>query len=400
MLILDQPYVSALLEETAQEMKTPILDNGQVFNLKQNHNLNLLTEEQFLQWTGKQDPLKLYCNSENSINWITHNLSHTKIPAYINFCKDKVTFREKINPLYPDFYFQAIAFKDIKQLDITSIKKPFIIKPAVGFFSIGVYKVTRDNEWQNILALLVQDIQAAKGLYPEEVMNASKFIIEECIDGNEFAIDAYYNDLGNPVILNILKHPFSSETDVSDRIYYTSKEIVLTYLESFKEVLQKIGDIAGFSNFPVHAEVRVAQDGTVVPIEFNPMRFAGWCVTDIAYFAYGINTYEYYLNNKIPQWDALLKDKDDKIFSLVLADVPENVKTENIQWFDYEALSARLNKVIELRKIDFHKYPVFAFLFIETSAQSKELEMVLDMDFGEFIHERKQLNLSSNRQKG
>ena len=386
MLILDQPYVSALLEETAQEMKTPILDHGQVFNLRQNQHLNLLTEAQFLQQTGKQNPLKLYCNSENSINWITHNLSNTKIPEYIHFCKDKVTFREKIKPLYPDFYFQAIEFKDIKQLDITTIKKPFIIKPAVGFFSIGVYKVTRDDEWQKILALLVQDIQAAKGLYPEEVMNASKFIIEECIDGDEFAIDAYYNHLGEPVILNILKHPFSSETDVSDRIYYTSKEIVLTYLDSFKEALQKIGKIAGFSNFPVHAEVRVNQDGTILPIEFNPMRFAGWCVTDIAYFAYGINTYDYYFHNKTPQWDKLLKDKDDKIFSLVLADVPENVKTENIQCFDYDALAARFHKVIELRKIDFHKYPVFAFLFIETSVQSKELEMVLNMDFKAFIH--------------
>jgi len=127
-------------------------------------------------------------------------------------------------------------------------------------------------------------------------MNFSKFIIEECIEGDEFAIDAYYNPSGKPVILNILRHPFSSDTDVSDRVYYTSKEIIMEHLDTFRNTLESIGGIACLSSFPVHVEVRVDQYGKVIPIEFNPMRFAGWCVTDIAYSAYGINTYEYYFN--------------------------------------------------------------------------------------------------------
>ena len=385
MLILDKPYVSEILQRTAADENIPVLDNGHVLDLIQNNKVKLIKEDEFLSITKIQNPLKLYCNSENSINWIIRNLADTNIPNYIDFCKDKVKFRQMIKPLYPNFYFQEVDYNDIEKLDVTSLKKPFIIKPSIGFFSIGVYKVSNNEEWKDILEHLTQDIKSAEGLYPDEVMNSSKFIIEECIDGDEFAIDAYYDSSGRPVILNILKHPFSSDTDVSDRVYYTSKEIILEYLEKFKVTLESIGNIACFSNFPVHVEVRIEQDGNVTPIEFNPMRFAGWCVTDIAYFAYGINTYEYYFNDKEPDWNEILKDKDEKVYSLVLVDLPKGLKEEDIQGFDYTAVSEKFSKVLELRKIDFHTYPVFAFMFIETQAGSNELEMALKMDFNEFV---------------
>lgn len=384
MLIFDEPYVSEHLQRTAADRNIPVLDNGHVSDITQNNNLKLLKEDEFLRAAKMRKPLKLYCNSENSINWIIRNLSDTKIPKQIDFCKDKVKFRQMIKPLYPDFYFQEVDYKDLEGLDITSIKKPFIIKPSVGFFSIGVYKVSADAEWKNIVEHLMRDIQAAKGLYPDEVMNSSKFIIEECIDGDEFAIDAYYNSSGKPIILNILKHPFSSDTDVSDRVYYTSKEIILEYLEQFKDTLDSIGSIACFANFPVHVEVRINPDGKVTPIEFNPMRFAGWCVTDLAYFAYGINTYDYYFNDKEPEWSEILQGMDQKVFSLVLVDLPKELQGEHIKSFNYTAVSAKFSKVLELRKIDFHKYPIFAFMFIESLASSNELEMALKMDFKEF----------------
>lgn len=388
MLILDKPYVSEFLQRTAEDMKIPVLKrlkNDQVFDSIQNKKLKLLSEDEFLRIARTQKRLKLYCNSENSINWITKNLANTKIPQHIDFCKDKVKFRQLIKPLYPDFYFQEVEYKDIDNLDVTQIKKPFIIKPSVGFFSIGVYKVTSDEEWGGIVERLTREMESAEGLYPGEVMNSSKFIIEECIAGDEFAIDAYYNASGKPVILNILKHPFSSDTDVSDRMYYTSKEIILEYLEQFKTTLELIGDIACFSNFPVHVEVRIDQDGKVMPIEFNPMRFAGWCVTDIANLAFGINTYAYYFNDKEPDWREILQEKDGKVYSLVLVDFPKGLQESNIKSFDYDAVSAMFSKVLELRKIDFHEYPVFAFVFIETLASSNELETVLKMDFSEFI---------------
>jgi hypothetical protein len=45
---------------------------------------------------------------------------------------------------------------------------------------------------------------AQSGIYPEQVLDTRSFLIEEYIEGDEFALDAYFDGDGNPVILNIL----------------------------------------------------------------------------------------------------------------------------------------------------------------------------------------------------
>ena len=51
--------------------------------------------------------------------------------------------------------------------------------------------------------------------------------MEEYVEGEEYAIDCYFDEKGEVVILNILHHKFSSGRDTSDRVYSTSKEIIL-----------------------------------------------------------------------------------------------------------------------------------------------------------------------------
>lgn len=56
-------------------------------------------------------------------------------------------------------------------------------------------------------------------------------------------------------------------------------------------------------NFPAHIEIRIDKNGNINPIEVNPLRFGGWCTTgDISWYAYGFNSYEYFLKGKKPDW--------------------------------------------------------------------------------------------------
>ncbi|WP_411679548.1 ATP-grasp domain-containing protein [Clostridium thailandense] len=282
MIILDKPYVSTFLLETARDMGIPVLDHSTVKELTPLEGLKTVNENEFMNIAKTKSPLLLYCNSENAFQWINENLKHTKIPSSIEIFKNKVTFRKLVKKIYPNFLFKEVSYEQLSKFDATKIKKPFIIKPAIGFFSMGVHKLNEDNEWESIVDLIQDEMNKVKGLYPPEVMNSSKFIIEEYIEGSEYAIDAYYDSNGDPVILNILEHPFSSNGDVSDRIYFTSKKIIKKYLVEFSNVLISIGKVTGISNFPVHMEVRVDKMENIIPIEVNPMRFSGWCTTDIA----------------------------------------------------------------------------------------------------------------------
>ena len=275
---------------------------------------------------------------------------------------------------------------DWKTIDPASVRLPAIIKPAIGFFSMGVHKVSSPQDWQQAIQDIHAEMQAVKSLYPPEVLDTTKFIIEDCIEGDEIAVDVYYNHEGQPVILNILLHLFGSDLDVSDRVYITSKSIIRRYRDKLKAVLADIGRLAALRNFPVHAELRIDAQGNILPIEVNPMRFGGWCATDIAYHAYGINPYEYYFQQKEPDWERILAAQGEQVYGLVVLDKPGDVPTQQIKKFDYEHLLARFEKPLELRRINYREYPVFGFLFVETRAENMaELETILRSDLKEFI---------------
>jgi len=386
MIILDKPYISSLLKDTITRMNMGVLKNTAIEELELPEATNLLGEEDFTKVFMQNTEATLYCNSENSIDWISKNLAFTALPEQINQCKDKIKFRQILQDEFPDFFYQEVKLRELQTLDVNNIKMPFIIKPAIGFFSVGVYKVSNKDEWVKVAQQLIQEAEDVGKNYPPEVVNAKRFIIEENIEGEEFAVDAYYNAKGEPVVLNILKHIFSSEEDVSDRVYITSKEIIEQHHAQFLDFLKKMGKYIPLKNFPLHAEFRVNADHQVIPIEVNPMRFAGWCTTDIAYYAYDINVYEYYFKQMIPDWKQILQDKADKIYSIVVADCPKDIPVAQIREIDYQRLRSDFKKVLELREINYKEYPVMAFLFTETEADNlKEIEDILTSDLKKYI---------------
>jgi hypothetical protein len=252
---------------------------------------------------------------------------------------------------------------------------------------MGVYKVSNLDEWENTIASLHAEIDQIKDLYPEEVLNTRSFIIEQLIEGEEYAFDAYFDSTGEPIILSILKHVFSSNADVSDRVYITSKEIIERNLDEFTEFARKIAALANVKNFPVHIELRRNKNGSLLPIEVNPMRFGGWCTTaDVSFLAYGLNPYLYYYLQKKPDWPEILNGKEGKLFSIIVLDNSTGVDTGEITSFDYEKLLSQFEKPMELRKVDHKTYPLFGFLFTETREDNYiELENILHSDLTEFV---------------
>jgi len=387
MFFIDKPYVSDFFKMTVRDNAIPVVGTDIAKKLGLYSGTKIISEDRAIEIARESDNLIVYTTSENSIGWITKHLAFINLPEKIALFKDKLKFRELIKSIFPNFYFKKVRVEDLKKVLFNEMPLPFIIKPTVGFMSMGVYKVSNLEEWTNTIDSIIAEIDQIKDLYPTEVLDTSSFIIEQCINGEEFAVDAYYNSIGKPVILSILKHTFSSETDVSDRVYISSKKIIESNLEEFTAFVGKIGNLAGVKNFPVHIELRRDKDGALLPIEVNPMRFGGWCTTaDISFWAYGFNPYLYYYSQKKPNWPEVLKGKEGKLFSIIVLDNSTGIDVDEITSFNYEKLLSNFEKPIELRKIDYKKYPVFGFLFAETRENNfVELKNILDSDLNEFI---------------
>jgi len=387
LFFVDKPYVSDFLKKTLRDNNIPVAGTPAGTAMDLYSGTNIVSEKDTVEKLRVVEHPLLYTNSENAIGWISENLPSSSLPDKINIFKDKLKFRDMIKPLYPDFYFRGISIDDLINLQIDQLPLPFVIKPAVGFMSMGVYMVSSRDDWADTVAAITAEIAEVENLYPDSVLNAGSFIIEECIEGEEFAVDAYFNSEGEAVVLNILKHVFASADDVSDRVYLTSRDIVESNLDEFTDFAQEIGELADVKNFPVHIELRRDGDGRLQPIEVNPMRFGGWCTTaDLTFLAYGYNPYLYYFQQKKPDWQRLLQGKEGKLYSIVVLDNSTGMAVSDIRSFDYERLLTGFSNPLELRKINFREYPVFGFLFTETDEDNfVELKEILESDLSEFI---------------
>ena len=375
MFILNNPYVSDFLIQTIKENDYKVLDYGLASKYFSKNDL-ILSE------IAKNDS-KFYLNSEDSIDWIFENLAESDLAKMIKLSKDKILFRKMLSKIYPDYYFKDVTLAELKNLDSKTLKYPFILKPSVGFLSFGVYPIYCEDDFKNVILKIDSDIEKLKGVFPTSVVDCTNFIIEEMIDGDEFALDAYFDNEGKAIILNIFQHPFLDEKDVSDRVYFTSKKIIQKYLKPFEELLNKIGKIGNFKNFPFHLELR-ANEKEIIPIEINPMRFCGWCITDIAHFAWEINPYIYYMENKKPDWNKILPNTNDDYFYFTIGDIPSNIDKTKIKSIAYEKYLKNISNLLDLRKIDFKTKPVFAIAFGKTSDYS-EIKNLLTLDMKQFI---------------
>ncbi len=387
MILLDYPYTSDFLIDTVVKNQYPVVATKEAKEILQGTNANLISEEDAIAWV-KSNPLSpVYTNSENSIAWIQQNLKATSLPGKIEAFKNKFRFRELIREAYPDYFFKSASLSALANLDISDFKFPFIIKPAVGFFSIAVHKVDKPENWPTIVRKIENQIEKTKFLYPKEVVSNTDFIIEEYIRGEEYAFDCYFDEKGEPVILNVLHHVFTSEYDVSDRVYTSSKEVIERLYQPIMDFLHMIGSKIDLRNFPLHIEFRETELGKINPIEVNPMRFGGWCTTaDLTWFSYGINSYEYFFNSKKPDWNKVFEKRKDKKYSLILLDNQSDVPQEDIAYFDFDALAKDFENPLHVRKVNMDKYGVFGFLFTETSkGNEKELKEILHSDLKKYM---------------
>ncbi|MEI6577393.1 MAG: ATP-grasp domain-containing protein [Bacteroidota bacterium] len=385
MIILEKPYVSEFLQQTVVDLQIPVLATDFSKSLKHAQKMNLQEKEVFFNiLKGTSNPL-LYSNSENATELLNRFVPELEITKNVNFFKDKSKLRDIFSTLNPDMWYKKVSLEELDELDVGTLTLPFVIKPLRGFASIGIHAIHQMDEWKPAVESIKKEVILMCNIFPDVVVSLNEFIIEKCIEGTEIAIDAYYDDNGEPVILNILTHLFGSKSDMSDRLYMTSDDIIRKHHTSILVYLEEIGRMKRLRNFPFHLEMRQEENGNFVPIEINPMRFMGFCVADVEYYFYGINPYEYYFNQKKPDWNKILESRNDKIYGMFGIDIPKHLDKRKIT-FDYEKFISHFSKPLHYIKQDYRTLPMAIYLFAETEKKNfAEFEEILYSDLTEFI---------------
>ena len=382
MLILEKPYVSETLIRTAIEKNLPVLRNSMSEMLVARGNkLNLYDDNAFAAEYEKRH--RLYSMSENGLGWIVEHLKDKELIDKIGLLKDKATFRRICSDMYPDFFFKEVEVAELIKMSTDGLKFPLVLKPSVGFLSVGVYVVRDEAEWKSAIADIEKNFAKSSAQFPEFVVGTAKFLIEEYIHGEEYAVDAYFDENGNPAILNIYHHRFASESDTSDRLYCSSKALYDTYEQTFTDFLISTNKVIGLRNFPMHIEFRY--DGKkAIPIEINPLRFAGFCLNELQTHITGIHPVVAYFENIHISKEDMWKGRETDTYSFLVLERPTQTPANAV--FDSAKFKASFSDVLEIREVKEAAVGVAATAFTRTDkAHEAELDRILTLDMMEFM---------------
>ncbi len=384
MIILARPSVSPYMARTLFEIKTPAVLADPDVGVPMRPALDILTAADF-----KKDPKRAYrslilTSSENALSALYRMIPHDDRVLKARLFKDKAVFRGAIKELYPNFFFAEHDASEIARVDVSKIPFPAVLKPATGISSIGVYRAASATEWKTAVEFLRKDLAKYAANYDDEVVEGRKVLIEEWIQGEELAIDGYYNSSAEPVILNILQHMFASDGDTSDLIYCTRRALIRKYYKPLMRFLARFGDIFDLKRFPFHLEVRVNKKGEFIPIELNPLRFSGLGTAEIAEYAYAINVYKAFFGEQKPDWDTILKGRDESVYTFMCADLPTDRFRKKGLRVDDRAFFKQFDEVLDYRILDEQETSTFAVIFFR-SADLEENRRLLRMDVRKYL---------------
>lgn len=258
--------------------------------------------------------------------------------------------------------------------------KRLIVKPAIGFLSLGVRRIDSQAEWQAGIKAILDELDSCKGMFDESVLRDDRFIVEDYIFGEKYACDGYYDRVGRPVIMLICKHLFRDEKDTRDVVYYTDARMMERLLPKVSRFMSKISAKRKFRHFPFHFEFRIIEK-EIHAIEINPIRFGGFGLADLSYFAFGVNSYVHFFEQKKPEWSARLENAGMRCYAFVLGRVPPQAKGRTP---DHRAFKASFRNILDYGLIDYQKYPAFCRVLAEGDSPG-EFEKYLRLDFSRYF---------------
>ncbi len=351
---LSQTLIPALVENSEKEIYVYEDIAPEIWN---NKKIKKLTQEEFKKVIQEPNIKFLFTLEERSRDIIEQNVDVPALRTLKKF-KDKILFRKLVKkiPNYDDIWFDSVTKEELKNIKYPG--KPFVIQVAVGFGSKGVEIVKNESEMKNAINSAIESAEQGEEIFSKAVVDSSNWVLCDFFDGDEYAVDAFITDNGEPVITGIYCHPFKDENDVSDRVYYTSKKIMSDFLptsEFFLREMIKNPEMKELKGLMLHLEFRYnpKKDKHIMPIELNLNRFGGYGLAQLPHYAFGFNPYDKFFKQEKVDWENILENTDEKkIFYWVLGISPENDHALNIdlEKFKNEFKEGQLQDIILVNK--------------------------------------------------
>ncbi|MCF7793301.1 MAG: ATP-grasp domain-containing protein [Candidatus Cloacimonetes bacterium] len=341
-----------------------------------------ITEEELKQSAitiNKND--KVYAPTESSLDIIIKKSEDENFVHAVEKLKDKYQFRKLMSEIYPDFFYEKCKLDELEKTELEENKK-YVIKPVKGFFSTAVKQINGGDNLKLIAEEIYTELNENTKYFSESILSKNELIIEQFIEGDEYAVDMYFNDKKEPVIINIYHHPFPEQNEYFNVLYYTNHQIFDKLYDRINTIFIELNKHLKIADFPIHAEFKLEND-KLIPIEMNPLRYGGFGLADLTYHAFGFNPFNAFFQNFKPDWNKIWNKYKKNHFGWVLGYNGKDINTKT-HTPDDDAYLKYLKETLHYVEIDHRKNPVFSLAYIKDDCEIS-LKRLLKTEFNDFF---------------
>lgn len=324
-----------------------------------------------------QPEQKVCITSEYSLSSVINHLDPDRKKA-VGMLKDKFRFRQILHELFPNYDFKTVRLEEVGKL---CVDKKSVIKPVRGIFGTAVRVVGPETDFRQLSSELKMEISKNAKVYPDSVLSASEFLVEDFIEGDEYAVDMFYDSEGRPKIVNIMHHPLPENEAYLHMLYNSSKNAFDAVYEKARLFFESLNKVLKVRNFAMHSELRL-RDDKIIPVENNCMRFGGMGLCNLVYYSHGINPFLCFLNEKEPDWNSIWDDRENLVYSFFIAYNGATVKPDQCKPLP-DKLKAHFSRVLHEYLFDYRKQLAFGIYFLEEKEEN--ISKLLKLEFDDFF---------------
>ncbi|WP_223548607.1 ATP-grasp domain-containing protein [Aestuariivivens sp. NBU2969] len=357
-------------------------ESGTLETLPNTEAMELVQENSFIdRFRDISKSIKVCVTSEATLESILKNLSDEIKKSAIQSMKHKHLFRKLLQEDYPSLKYRHINFDEIVQLKISEKK---VLKPVKGCFGTAVKIIDKNSDLKQTCNEIKKEISKNSSILSKTVLSQSEFIIEDFIEGEEYAVDMFYDSKGNPHIVNIYYHPLPKHIEYLHMIYYTNKSIFEKIYSDAIAFFNKLSDKLELKNIALHSEFKHNQN--LIPIEINAMRFGGMGLGNMIYHSLNVNPYLCFINEKSPDWNRLWKKYPNNNFVYFIAYNGSQVNKSK-QQPNLSKMESEFTKILNKTIFDYQSQLAFGVYTLDENFES--IQRLLQIDFNEYFEDIK-----------
>jgi len=346
-------------------------------------NIQVLTKEEMKNNPSLRFPRgdKIIISTETVLDDVLQRLDDPEKKDLIITLKNKVECRQVLATLFPDFYFKEISISDIPTFELASSERYFI-KPIKGYWGSAAYPLNKDTDRISLSSEISRQLQIRSGIFSDQVVAKDRLIVEEFIDGEEYAVDMFFNEDGEPVITNICYHPLPKKMEYLHVVYYTSYDVFHLLYNDLIRFFSTLNKTLKARNMPIHGEFKLHK-GKLTPVELNPLRFGSDGFADLSYHAFGFNPFLCFTQNCAPDWDKVWQGREEKVYAFYLGYNGSDLDTNKYRP-DLRNFRKLFSNILADNAMNYQNTLAFSVMYIEENNLDRIHEL-LEVEFNEYF---------------